>query len=117
RLLWPAPAVDTTFLGYRFVEGRHSAARALQPCPQRLERSTFVFLQCCKPLQGVRCEGRAWIDRGPLDESFQRIADVLGGINGGGDEVLGFFSLAAVHCATSSIGDVRPMSRSLKSIP
>jgi hypothetical protein len=71
----------------------------------------------CEPLQGVRCKGRAWIGRGPLDESLQRIADVLGRVDGGDDEILGFVRLAAVHCAASSMRGARPKSRSLKSIP
>ena len=49
-----------------------------------------VLLQRREPLQRVGRKGRAGIGRGPLDQPVQRIADVLGRVDGGGDQVLGF---------------------------
>ena len=48
------------------------------------------FFSAASRIKSIRCKGRAGIGRGLLDQSLQRIADVLGRINGGGDEVFGF---------------------------
>ena len=60
----------------------------LQLRAQRLERGAVVFLQRRKPLQHFRREGRAGIGRGLLDQALQRIAEFLGRVDGGGDQVL-----------------------------
>ena len=113
----PRPPVVAVFLGDGLVERRHPAAGLLQLRPQRLERGAVVLLQRREPLQHFRREGRAGIGRGLLDQPVQRIADVLGRVDGGGDQVLGFVRIVVVHCAPSSMRGARPISMSLKSIP
>ena len=85
-----APAGVAALLGDGLVERRHPAAGLLQLRAQRLERGAVVLLQRGKPLQHLGREGRAGIGRGPLDQPVQRIADLLGRVDGGGDQVLGF---------------------------
>ena len=112
-----APARVAVLLGDGLVERRHPAAGFLQLRPQRLERGAVVLLQRREPLQRLGRERRAGIGGGPLDQPVQRIADVLGRIDGGGDQVLGFDGRVAAHRAPSSMRGARPISRSLKSIP
>ena len=86
----PRPPAVAAFLGDGLVERRHPAAGLLQLRPQRLEGGAVVLLQRGEPLQHLRREGRAGIGRGLLDQPVQRIADFLGRVDGGGDQVLGF---------------------------
>ena len=85
----PAPANISTFLSDSLIERRHPAARTLQLSTQCLERRAIVFFSAASRSR-LPGERRAGIGGGPLDQSLQWIADVLGCINGGGDEVFGF---------------------------
>ena len=84
-----APASVAAFLGDGLVECGHPAARTLQLSAQRLERGAVVFLQRRKPLQHFGRERRAGIGRRFLDQAVQRIGNVLGRVDGLGDQVLG----------------------------
>ena len=86
----PAPAWCPALLGDGVIERRHPASGFLQLRPQRLEGGAVVLLQRRERLQRLRHEGRAGIGGGLLDQSGKRIGHVLGGVDGVGDQVLGF---------------------------
>src|SRR5262249_31969394 len=99
RLGWLAP--ETYFvacLGERLVERGHPATCRLQLCPQRLERGEIVLLERRKRRQYLWRERRAGVDLGLLDQPLQRIADLLGAVDGGCD---GLF-VVGPHVPTSS---------------
>ena len=85
----PRPRV-AAFLGDGLVERRHAAPGLLQLRAQRLEGGAIFLLQRREPLQHLGREGRARIGCGLLDQSFQRIGDVLGRVDGVRDQVLAF---------------------------
>ena len=53
----------------------------------------------------------------PSNQSIERITNVLGRINGVGDQVFGFEGMVRAHQAFSPMEGARALSRSLKSIP
>ena len=83
-----APARFAALLGDGLVERRHPAAGLLQLRAQRLEGGAIVLLQRREPFQHFRREGGAGIGGGPLDQAVQRIADFLGGVDGGADRIV-----------------------------
>ena len=80
-----APADISAFLGDGLVQSGHSGTRTLQLSAQPLKRGTILFLQRDKPRQSVGDKRRAGIDRCPLDQPLQRVANLLGPVDGGGD--------------------------------
>ena len=102
-----APACVSTFLGDGLIERRDAATGLLQLAPQRLEGGAIVLLQCREPIQRLRRESGAGIGRGLLGKICQRIANFLGRVDGGGDQVFGVMVLLSCSLSSRAILDAR----------
>src|SRR5439155_11868776 len=96
-----ASARLSALLGHRLVERRHPASGLLQLRPQRLERGTVVPPERCEPFQYLRRERGAGIGGGPLDEIVERVANLLGRVNGSADGVATVGNIGRAHRAPS----------------
>jgi hypothetical protein len=103
-LLRAAPRRFSVLLRYGLVERRYPAACLLQFCPKRFECGTIVLLQRYDPLKYFRHERRARISNGSIDQSFQRITDLLGAIDGGGNRILDLPDAIDWHHAKVVVG-------------
>jgi hypothetical protein len=113
----PAPACIAIFLGDGVIEGRHPASGLLQLRAQRLEGGAVVRLERRERFQRLRYEGRARIVRRLLGQSGEWIGNLLGNVDGVGDQLIGFKDGVRVHRAPSVKKGVGTLSRSLKSMP
>ena len=78
------------------------------PAAPRMRRGRLSSARQAAPKRPVQ---RARRDRSRSSRpALQWIADFLGRINGGGDEVFGFVGVVAVHCAPSSMRGARSIS-------
>ena len=81
-----AAACIAAFLRDGVIKRRHPATGFLQLRVQRLEGSAVVRFESRERLQRFGHEGRAWIVRRLLGQSGQRIGNLLGAVDGVGDQ-------------------------------
>ena len=62
----------------------------LELCSQGLKGGAIVFLESGEPFEHFWCKRRAGVGGCPFHQAIQRIADLLGPIDGGGDRLFGF---------------------------
>ena len=97
----PAPACIAAFRRDCVIKRHHPATGFLQLRAQRLEGSAVVRHESRKCLQRFGHEGRARIVRRLLGQSGQRIGNLLGAVDGVGDQLIGFKDGVKVHRAPS----------------